>query len=451
MVDSCPNLSRSSVLGARLVAALAFILGIFPTTARASVSEAPVRVMILPIRAEGADVTVARQLDGILATEVSNAGAYEVVTQADIKAVLDLEANRQSLGCDADSECLARVEEAANAELVIAGSLGTIGRERVLTLTLIQTRTAVVKSRVSGPISDDNPSADVSRLAAEMLGASSSKARFKLPKDADLSFAVLDLEAAGVDRALAKNLTQILSTEVKRIEGATVIGRDDVAAMLQYEADKQNLGCSEDQTSCLAELGDALGVRRIVIGQVGKVGDSYVVNLRLVQTEQVVVENRVTETYRGREEVLLQAVPHAARKLLGIELDDPGTVVVTSPEAGAEVYVDGVLKGVTPLPPLTGISTGRHELVVKKGHFYDWRSDIYVGPGETASLWTELEKTPDEFYETWWFWTGVSAAGVAAVLGTAAAVGGYAGFYWYENERPHPLTASARLGEGATP
>ena len=45
------------------------------------------------------------------------------------------------------------------------------------------------------------------------------------------------------------------------------------------------LGC--EQTSCLAELGGALGVRYLIVPSVGKIGASYLINLKLVDVEAV--------------------------------------------------------------------------------------------------------------------------------------------------------------------
>ena len=51
-----------------------------------------------------------------------------------------------------------------------------------------------------------------------------------------------------------------------------VIGISDLKAMIKRE--EQRLRSSCEITECAAEIGDALGARLVVKGQVGKVGDA---------------------------------------------------------------------------------------------------------------------------------------------------------------------------------
>src|SRR5262245_50760697 len=87
--------------------------------------------------------------------------------------------------------------------------------------------------------------------------------------------AVLDLEAKGVDPASASNMTDLVSVALRKLEVFEVITRADIQQMLSFEANKQMVGCSAN-SACLAELGGALGVARLVAGSVGKLGDGYV-------------------------------------------------------------------------------------------------------------------------------------------------------------------------------
>ena len=94
--------------------------------------------------------------------------------------------------------------------------------------------------------------------------------------------AVIDLQTHGVDERLGKNLTQLLSLELKKFKGLSVISRDEVQTMLRFEADKQMLKCTSD-TSCLVEIGGALGVDYLVSGSVGRLGDAFVIILKLMR------------------------------------------------------------------------------------------------------------------------------------------------------------------------
>jgi hypothetical protein len=233
------------------------------------------RVLVLDLKAAGVDDQVARQATEAVAEAVARVGGHKVMTLGELKALTSLEKQQEILGCEADAACFAEITKSANAELVVTGSVGLVGGETTLSLSLLEPETANVKSRVTTTIDRvENLRERAQSLVAELFGTRlEGVVRFALPKGQASSFAVFDLQAAGVDPAVATNCTQLLAAEVKRIDGATVLGRDDVNAMLQLEKDKRVLGCSDD-TQCLAELGGALGVERLVVGTVGKLAES---------------------------------------------------------------------------------------------------------------------------------------------------------------------------------
>jgi TolB-like protein len=414
------------------------------TVERVGALEEKTRVFVFDLESAGVDESVAKQVATQVAEALHAVGSYDVLTPDDVSAVLDLQQNRELLACEDDTACLAQISERVNAELVVSGTVGKVGSEVMLSLSVIEAKVAKVRERVSGAIGTaaEHP-ARVAALVQQLMGVSASEAaRFSLPDGADLSFAVFDLTAAGVTEDVATNLTQVLSTEIKRVDGASVIGKDDVSAMLELEATKSAVGCS-DSTECLAEIGGALGVERIVTGHVGKVADSYVVSLRLISTREVKVENRVSETFRGLEAQTLNAVRHAGRKLLGIDDESPATLALSSPHEGATAILDGAAIGTFPLPPVTGLAPGRHELRVSLPRHKDLRSDIYVGPGETVSQWVELERLPDEWYESWVFWT--VAGGATVVTAAVAAGGAFIGYQLWDDNRAFPLEVKASV------
>jgi hypothetical protein len=171
---------------------------------------------------------------------------------------------------------------------------------------------------------------------------------------------------------------------------------------------------------CIAQIGGALGVDKLVVGQVGRLADSYVVSLRLIDARSVRVDNRVSETFRGQEDQLLRAVRHEGRKLLGLEATGAGSVAVSAAQPGATVFVDEVAKGEVPLPPIADVPVGRHTVRLSKDGFLDWQSELFVDPGETTPLWVELSEAPTPWFKKWWVWTIVGgivvAGGTAAVL-----------------------------------
>lgn len=86
--------------------------------------------------------TEQQTLTHLLAEAASRRVTLEVTTQADMRELLELEGQKQSLGnCDPDdlSSCLAEIAAALGTRYVLRGELGALGEERTLALTLIDT------------------------------------------------------------------------------------------------------------------------------------------------------------------------------------------------------------------------------------------------------------------------------------------------------------------------
>jgi hypothetical protein len=166
---------------------------------------------------------------------------------------------------------------------------------------------------------------------------------------------------------------------------------------------------------CLAELGRALKVDRLVVGHVSKLPESYIVSLRLIDPTEVRVDAKTSESFQGDEEQLARAVRHAARRLLGIAEDSAGTLAVSANQEDAVVYLDNKNRGRLPMPPLLHIPAGRHLVRVAKDGFLDWRKDFYINTQETTAVWVELKAAEKKWYQHWWVWT---------IAGTVLAGGG---------------------------
>lgn len=401
-----------------------------PATAAPAVAPpaAGKRVMVTDLATDGVDKTVGAQATQLVAEFLDGRDGHTAVTMDDLREVVGVETLRSKLGCQ-DQNCVSDISRISQTDLLVNGAVGKVAGTYVLSLALLDPRSAQVTERAQ---QTSKHLKDLPRMVQQAVASlfhwspEAERVRFTLPSGKKTSFAVLDLVPNGVPADDAANLTQVLSSEIKRVDGASVISRDDIAAVLQLEATKSALGC--DDTSCLAELGGALGVEKLVVGNVGKLGDTKVVSLRLISVAGVKVDNRVSESFAGPDDQLLGAVRHAARKLLGLETKQQGGLGITSSEEGAEVFVDGDKRGKLPIKPVAGLPAGPHSVRVARSGFYDFNSDVYVDPGSNTLLWVELQQKPLKWYQRWWVWTilGVTSGGLALlsflVLGLVAGV-----------------------------
>lgn len=87
-----------------------------------------------------------------LAGEVGVVSGCDVVSQQDIVAMLDYE-QQKAVCTDGSDSCLAEVGQALGADRVVAGTVGKLGADFVLTARLMNVRKGSVEARAEEPVS----------------------------------------------------------------------------------------------------------------------------------------------------------------------------------------------------------------------------------------------------------------------------------------------------------
>ncbi len=158
---------------------------------------------------------------------------------------------------------------------------------------------------------------------------------------------VLDLASTGVDPTLGRNLSEVFTMAVRDgLAGATVIGQGEINAMLAVEKQRDVLGCS-GEVSCLAEIGGALGADHLTVGSIGRIGNVYLLTLKLVDTRRAVTVRQISEKIDGGAERLI-----AATAQWGAHLVDPAKVAgvgYIDIRGSGDVSVDGKAAGPAPV------------------------------------------------------------------------------------------------------
>ena len=130
-----------------------------------------------------------------------------------------------------------------------------------------------------------------------------------------LKTVVVGLQARrGVDPALAMAMSDVVQGEVVGDTHRTVFGRSDIERVLEFESEKQALGCVDD--SCLAEIASAMDVDRIITGSMDKIGSSYYVVVTEIDAEEVRPIARVQQRLPTDEDKLFDSVAALTRELL---------------------------------------------------------------------------------------------------------------------------------------
>jgi hypothetical protein len=220
------------------------------------------------------------------------------------------------------------------------------------------------------------------RLLFFLLFLSSSASAEKIP------LAVYGVEPQGINPSTADIITDIVRSKLRGCGRFDLIEKSKMEEVLKLQGFQQS-GCSEAE--CAAKVGRILNVKKIVVGGLGKLGTAYRLSLRVVDVETAVIEVEDEEKQVVKEEDLDQLVPPLVTRLCPrIRLtgatapSDIGSLTVTSTPSGAKVFLDGELRGETPLG-LTDLSAGGHQLVVTK--------DGYVDYVEAVAVTKDMKKT----------------------------------------------------------
>lgn len=134
-------------------------------------SEAPAHPRLLMLKLDGLGVSAdaVTLLDGSVAAAMARSAGLDVVSEADLRRMIELEGQRELLGCNTES-CLTEVAGALGARYVLHGRVGTLERELLLQLAIFDASTSrTVASRQTSAGSADALSRAVPALVDALM------------------------------------------------------------------------------------------------------------------------------------------------------------------------------------------------------------------------------------------------------------------------------------------
>jgi len=203
-----------------------------------------------------------------------------------------------------------------------------------------------------------------------------------------LNVAVNDLTAHGVNTSDAAIISERLRAELLNTGKFRVMERGQMDQILKEQAFQQSGAC--DGAECAVEVGKLLSVDRMVAGSVGKIGDMYTLQARLLDVQTGEVLFSVSQDFDGRiEELLSRIVPRLAERLAGATGPGGADLYVTADKPGAILFVDGEKKGLAP-QSFAGISTGDHRIEARLEDLYA-SENVTLHPDDVQRLALHLE------------------------------------------------------------
>ncbi|MBN2362196.1 MAG: PEGA domain-containing protein [Deltaproteobacteria bacterium] len=198
--------------------------------------------------------------------------------------------------------------------------------------------------------------------------------------------ALLPLQPLGASADSVRSLDAVLRAEVGRLGGIKLLTAAQTAAAARAaRADIE--GCRS--VECLSRAGQVSDADWVVFGTVGSLGQSHLLDLKLVDVAGQTEARRLTVKLAGERDVLIEGVRSAVAELIAPD-QFVGALEVELAEAGAEVFLDGRSVGKTPLGRIEGLAPGEHALKIALPGYEDFDRFFTVRFGRTAYVRASL-------------------------------------------------------------
>ena len=279
-------------------------------------------VAVLDFEARGIPGYEAETLTERLRTEIATTRAVRLVDRKLLQKILEEQGLQQS-GCTTD-ECVAEVGQLLGAQFMINGSVGKIGDSYAIDAKMVSVTTGVaVRSKsvsYEGEIAGLLTEMEI--LAWEIVGINAPR-RLLIKRGGEgvrekITVAVLDFDPRGISTLEAQTLTDRFAAELNNTEQVILVDRRAMNEVLDEQGFEAQ-GCTSEE--CAAEVGALLGVKYMVNGSVGKIGDTFTIDAKMFFVATGVAERTRSKTYAGPVDGLITEIELLAWDLM--ELDPP--------------------------------------------------------------------------------------------------------------------------------
>ncbi len=129
------------------------------------------------------------------------------------------------------------------------------------------------------------------------------------------NYAVMELKnGSGVQAGEAEIITDRLRIELFNTGKASIMERDQMKAIMKEQGFQASGVCADD--GCMVELGQMLGVERLVGGSIGKLGSMYLLNFRVIDVTTAKILTVVSLDIKGSIEEVVYKLKTIAWELV---------------------------------------------------------------------------------------------------------------------------------------
>ena len=275
-------------------------------------------VAILDFEARGVSVQEVQTLSERMRTEIGNTNAVRLIERKAVDKIMQEQGFQQS-GCTTD-ECASEVGQLLGVQYMISGAIGLMGKTYTIDAKMfsvetgetIQTKSVSHKGDISGLL------IEMEILAWEIVGLEvPGRLRLKRGGESDKqTVAVLDFEGRGISVMEAQTLTDRFNTALAGTKKVILVERGTMMDVLDEQGFESD-GCTSDE--CAAEVGAMLGVQFMISGAIGKLGDTYTIDVKMFSVSTGAAENMQNITYQGKVDGLIVEIESLAWTILGLE------------------------------------------------------------------------------------------------------------------------------------
>ena len=138
-------------------------------------------------------------------------------------------------------------------------------------------------------------------------------------QDSSQTVAVIDFDASGISQLEATSLTNRFRTAVGDVGVMRLVERGMMEEVLQEQGFQQT-GCTSEE--CAVEVGQLLGVQNMIGGSIGRVGETFTLDVRMISVQSGISLVTKQKTYAGKIDGLIIEVEVLAYELYGTTVPD---------------------------------------------------------------------------------------------------------------------------------
>jgi len=125
--------------------------------------------------------------------------------------------------------------------------------------------------------------------------------------------AVMRFESVGIDSSISMVVTEIFTNQIQANGKYRVMERSQMDKILSEQGFQNSGACNSSQ--CAVEIGRLLSIDKMFIGSIGKLGETWFVNVRIIDIKTGEILSTVSKQVRGKVENVSTAATQTANEL----------------------------------------------------------------------------------------------------------------------------------------